>query len=130
MVFLGLDYGHQRIGVAIAVNSIIGTKGWLDWKNKEEIFLRKIKKLCQEERVDKVVVGMSRGSIGEEIKQFVNRLSLRLKLPIELVNETLTSWDAEKIVGWKNKGRVDSVSAALILERYLSLCGDNNLLSS
>lgn len=130
MVLLGLDYGCQRIGVAIAVNSIVGTKGWLDWKNKEEIFLRRIEKLCQEERIEKVVVGISRGSIGEEIKQFVSRLSLRLKLPIELVDETLTSWDAEKMVGWKNKGKIDSVSAALILERYLSLCGDNNLRSS
>ena len=119
MILLGIDYGRRRIGLALAINGIIETKGFVNWqKDRKQVFL-KIKEVCQQEGVEEVVVGLSQGRIGQEIKEFVKELKKVIKLPIKLVDETLTSWQAEKMVGWKNKGKVDAVAAALILERYL-----------
>ena len=121
MVLLGIDYGRHRIGLALAVNSIIETKGWLDWAKKRQESLVKIKKLCQEERVDKIIIGLSGGQMAKETKEFANLLFGMLQLPQDFVNESLTSWQAEKMVGWKDKGRIDTISAALILKRYLGI---------
>ena len=121
MVLLGIDYGQRRIGLALSVNSIIETRGWLDWGKEKEGALDKIKEVCQKEGVDKVVVGISGGKMGQEAEKFGKSLIKMLKLPLEFVDESLTSWQAEKMVGWQDKGRVDSVSAALILERYLGM---------
>jgi len=119
MVLLGIDYGRRRIGLAVAVGSVIETSGFiLCGKDRKKIML-KIKDICQERKVKKVIVGVSEGKMGEEIKEFAKGLKKVIRLAVELVDETLTSWQAEKLVGWKDKGRVDSVSAALILERYL-----------
>ncbi len=119
MNFLGIDYGRRRIGLAVAVNSIIEPRGWLDWGRDKKKALGQISKICQEEKIDKVIIGIVEGIIGREVKTFVRRLTKMLKLPIDFVDETLTSWEAERMVGVKNKGRVDSVSAALILQRYI-----------
>lgn len=116
MKFLGVDYGRKRIGLAVAVNSIVEPKSWLE--NKKGVF-EKIAAICREEEVEKVVVGSVKGKIEKEIQKFAKGLSEVLKLKVFMTNEDLTSWEAEKMVGWKNKGRVDSVAAALILERYL-----------
>lgn len=117
MILLGIDYGRSRTGLALAVESIVETKGYLGM-DKEDIF-KVIKNICLEEKIDRIVVGMSSGVMGEEIKQFAKKLFQVVQLPIIFVDESLTSWEAEKMVGWEDKGRVDSVSAALILERYL-----------
>lgn len=119
MILLGIDYGRKRIGLALAIQGIIETRGFINWqKDRKQTFL-KIKEICQQERVEIIVVGLSQGKMGQEIKEFVEELKKVVKLPIKLVDETLTSWQAEKMVGWKNKGRVDAVAAALILEQYL-----------
>jgi len=120
MVFLGLDYGRCRVGLAIAVNSIVETRGWLDRNNKGDWqLLKQIEEICREEAVSTIVIGISEGSIASETKRFVKKLYEVVKLPVVFTDETLTSWEAERKVGWKNKGRVDTVAAALILERFL-----------
>jgi len=121
MVLLGIDYGRRRIGLAVAIDSVIETRGWLDWGRKKQDSIRRIEKICQEEGVEKMIIGLSEGQMARETRRFGSFLSEVLKLPLEFVDESLTSWQAEKMVGWKNKGRVDSVSAALILERYLEV---------
>ena len=122
MVLLGLDYGRRRIGLAIAVNLIIETRGWLErdrQDREDQPLLKQIEEICCREGVEKVVVGISEGLTALETKRFVKKLSEVIKLPIVFVDETLTSWEAEKKVGWKDKGRIDTVAAALILERSL-----------
>ena len=105
--------------MAVAVGFVIETSGFIPYKKDREAVMLKIKDVCQEKKVEKVIIGVSGGKMGEEIKEFAKGLKKVIGLGVELVDETLTSWQAEKLVGWKDKGRVDSVSAALILERYL-----------
>jgi len=119
MNLLGLDYGRSRIGLAIAVDSIIDTRGFLDYKKLKLGVFDQIKAFVDQEKIDKIIVGTSEGKMSEEISAFVDQLKEFVNLPIELVDETLTSFEAEQMVGWKDKGKVDSVSAALILQRHL-----------
>jgi len=119
MVLLGVDYGRRRIGLAVAVGFVIETSGFIPHRKDREAVMLKIRDVCQEKKVEKVIIGVSEGKMGKEIKEFAKGLKKVIGLGVELVDETLTSWQAEKLVGWKDKGRVDSVSAALILERYL-----------
>ena len=120
MILLGIDYGRKRIGLALAVNNIVEPRKSIVWreKKKEELFL-KIKEICSQEKVEKIVVGLSHGKMGQETRRFVDELKKIVGLPVELVDETLTSWQAEKMVGWRHKNKIDAVAAALILERYL-----------
>jgi len=118
MTILAIDYGRRRFGLALAREGFIETKGFIEYQNLIQA-LTQLKKIILQEEVDLIVVGQVSGAIGREIQRFVQRLEKMIKLPIELVDETLTSWEAERLVGWRNKGRVDRVAAALILERYL-----------
>ncbi len=118
MIVLGVDYGRRRIGLALASEGIIETKGAIEYRKLSQA-LEEIQGLIIREKVELVVVGRSSGAMGLEIDEFVRRLKKMIKLPVELVDETLTSWEAERRVGWRDKSRVNSVAAALILERYL-----------
>jgi len=119
MILLGLDYGRSRVGLAIAVGSIIATRGFLDYKKLKGNVFSEIKNIADQEKADKIIIGTSKSKMGQETEKFIKKLKLIVDLPIEMVDETLTSYEAEKLVGCKDKGRVDSVAAALILKRYL-----------
>jgi len=119
MRLLGLDYGRSRIGLAIAVGSIIDTRGFLDYKKLGSGVFDQIKALANQEKIDKIIIGVSSGKIRTEINRFVSQLKEVVGLPVEQIDETLTSFEAEQMVGWKDKGKIDSISAALILQRYL-----------
>lgn len=115
---LGIDYGFKRIGLAVAVGSIIETRSFL-LNQSSEMAALEIAKICKAEEIERLVIGISPGKVGKEVKRFAGLLTQKLGLKVVLVDETLTSWEAEKMIGWKDKGRVDNVSAALILQRYL-----------
>ena len=68
-------------------------------------------------RPEKVVVGISESKMARKTLVFVKKLQIWLKVPIETIDETLTSYEAGKIK--KNKSEQHAVAAALILQRYL-----------
>jgi len=81
-------------------------------------------------RIAAFVVGQPRHSDGSEHEvaklagKFARRLSARYKLPVMLVDETLTSATAEAELRGvrtraKRKGDVDALAASLILQSYL-----------
>ena len=119
MICLGVDYGRKRIGLALSANGFVRPIGFIVSDKEKKRALLKIGEICRRENVMKVIVGWSRGKMGLEIRSFVDELRKMVKLPVELIDETLTSWQAERMVGWRDKGKVDAVAAALILERYL-----------
>ncbi|TEU02025.1 Holliday junction resolvase RuvX, partial [Candidatus Woesebacteria bacterium] len=85
----------------------------------------KIIKIIKKEKVNKIVIGVSEGQIGEESKKFGEKLGKKVNLPVHFQDETLTTQDAQAlsiIAGIKRKKRralEDAYSAALILRNYL-----------
>lgn len=124
---LGIDYGAKRIGVAIA-HEIARLPRPLTTLENNEYVLAALQQLVKEQGVRQVVVGMPRSMDGEAhtqakvVEVFIQTLDV-LDVPIAVVDETLTSVEAERVLqaqqkGPIEKGAIDAMSAALILERY------------
>ena len=80
-----------------------------------------LKKIFEEvERLapEKIVVGVSEKNMAKKTLTFVDKLKAWVKVPVETVDETLTSVEAEKIKV-KDKQKRHAIAAALILQRYL-----------
>jgi putative Holliday junction resolvase len=140
---LALDYGRARIGMAIAdaQTALAQPLGTLDRINRNED-MRRLRELVREHGVRQIVVGLplrldgTRGDMAEEAARFGQRVHKQLGLPVEMVDERLTSWEAERLLeeqqgrtihaapGKKKKKEnekmgVDAMAAALILKEYL-----------
>ncbi len=142
---LGIDYGRARIGLAIAeVDSALPRPlATLKRVNRNED-MRRLRQLVREHGVGQIVVGLplrldgTRGEIAEEATRFAARVRKQLNLPVTMVDERLTSWEAERLLeeqgghflrlakARQKKGKredarvsVDAVAAAVILKEYL-----------
>lgn len=129
---LGFDFGTKSIGVATGqmitataqpINAIKANDGIPNWDIVE--------KVIKEWQPDLVVVGLplnmdgSEQPITQRAKKFANRLNGRFGVKTALQDERLTTASAKEFIfergGFKalDKGKVDSVSAALILESWM-----------
>ena len=138
-----MDYGRARIGMAVAdaEAGLAQPLGTLDRINRNED-MRRLRELVREHGVRQIVVGLplrldgTRGDMAEEAARFAQRVHKQLGLPVEMVDERLTSWEAERLLE-ETQGRVihvasskkrkkenakpgvDALAAALILKEYL-----------
>ena len=128
MKILGIDYGQKKIGLAIAEGKLAEPYKVIRYKLPDEA-IEKVVKVVIVEEVDKVVVGISEGKMGNESKSFSLSLRDRLIIPVVTFDETLTTQEAQKLAieaGISRKKRrdlEDAFSAALILQAYLDFKG-------
>lgn len=130
---MAFDFGTRRIGVAVGqkllgrgepLAMIAARDGKPDWTQ--------LGKLLHEWRPDLVVVGLplnmddSENEMCARARKFGMRLHGRFHVPVEMVDERLTSYQAKREVvaagGSRNYGRhgVDDRAAALILETWFN----------
>lgn len=132
MRVLGLDVGEKRIGIAIS-----DPMGWTAQghsvlkRGKPESDIAYLNQLCNEFDVEKIILGLPRnmnGSLGNkahEIQEYGNFINEHINLPIEYIDERLTTVSAEKILlqgdvsRKKRKEVIDKMAAVLILQTYL-----------
>ncbi len=133
MRILCLDPGEKRIGVAVSDALGITAQG-LDnvAAESEDDALKTIAELCRRYDVCRVVVGNPlnmNGSAGPASKKavaFASQLHERLSLPVDMIDERLSTAGAEKALlagDVKRKKRrllKDRLAAVLILEKYLA----------
>ncbi|WP_457592664.1 Holliday junction resolvase RuvX [Hydrogenimonas sp.] len=121
-----IDVGLRRIGTAITLDgrSVLPQKPILR-KNREQA-ARDVDAFLREWQIERLVVGLPKsGGSAEEmqrrIRHFVSLLSF--EGAIEYVDEYGSSLEAaERMKGvtrQKRDGKMDSVAAGIILERYL-----------
>jgi putative Holliday junction resolvase len=141
---LALDYGRARIGLAIAEMEAQLPRPLLtlDRVNRNED-MRRLRELAREHGVRQIVVGLplrldgTRGEMAEEATRFAARLRKQLGLPVDMLDERLTSWEAERLLEEQSgrvlheakthakggnkpiRASVDAVAAAVILKEYL-----------
>lgn len=120
MPLLALDLGEKRVGVAISKSKIIAEP--LTTLDYDENFLAKLKDLCREEEIKKIIIGLPKSLSGQEndqerkIRNIAQEIKNELAIKIVLVDESFTT----KIAETKDKkGRVDEEAAVIILEDYL-----------
>lgn len=122
MTILGIDYGQKRIGLAL---SEAGIAEPLEVIQNLPSSLTKILRICTDNRVEEIVIGLSEGILGEEIKEFAAHLSPLVDLPVIFQDETLTTRTAIAKMIEGNKSRKvrqtkkDAFAAACLLQEYL-----------
>jgi len=147
---LSIDYGRTRMGLAIAdANAGLAQPlATLERINRNED-MRRLREVAREHGVQQIVVGLplrldgTRGEMAEEAERFAQRVQKQIGVPVEMVDERLTSWEAERLLeetqgrmlheeksargAKKKKGAakvtVDAVAAAVILKDYLEQQG-------
>jgi putative Holliday junction resolvase len=133
MECLGIDYGERRIGMAWG-NSL-GVATPLPAANQADVEarLQQIAEVIQRRRISRLVVGYPYnmdGSVGfkaREVDAFIAVLEQRFGLPVERVDERLTSHQAKNDLGLRGRserkvraaGVIDSAAACLILQDWL-----------
>jgi len=129
---LGLDLGARRIGVAGCDRTgLIATGLTTLYKTSFESIVTPLKALVQERSVEVLVIGLPYtmdGQIGfqaKKIQKMARRLSEALDLPVEFIDERLTSFEAEQMLIAerrslsKYKALIDQKAAAIILQQWL-----------
>jgi putative holliday junction resolvase len=131
---LGLDVGKRRMGVAGCDGTgLIATGLTTIYRTTWAEDIRQLKEIIEARRVGILVVGLPYnldGTVGFQAKQvqkFGSKISYSLQLPIEYVDERLTSVEAEtqlkaqKNFSTRNKGAIDRRAAAIILQQWLDM---------
>ncbi|MBS3766285.1 Holliday junction resolvase RuvX [Candidatus Bipolaricaulota bacterium] len=129
---LGLDWGSKRIGIAISDregNVALGRPS--HHREDLESDLDYLEELVEGEDVSLVVIGMpfhmngGEGQSAEKVREFKQALEERLPVPVDTMDERLTSSEAERVMiesdlrREERKEKRDRVAATLILQRYL-----------
>lgn len=132
MRIIAFDYGTKRIGIAVTDPLQIIATG-LDTIHPKDI-IDYLKKYLQTEQAELFVVGEPRQMDGSpsqstpHIKGFITLLKKHFpEIPIERIDERFTSKMASAVVAQsgikrsdrRNKERLDTISATIILQSYL-----------
>ncbi|MGO9591110.1 MAG: Holliday junction resolvase RuvX [Candidatus Acidiferrales bacterium] len=129
---LALDYGRKRIGLAVSDELRLTAQPLktLARKNRAED-VRRLREICREQGVARIIVGHpvhmtgEAGPMAEEAARFAARLKKELGIEVELLDERLTSWEAEQTVAGtrsprgRDRAALDDVAAAILLREYL-----------
>jgi putative Holliday junction resolvase len=121
---LALDHGAARCGCAISDPSgTLATPLPAVERPDTKRGLAAIARIVEEQGAERVVVGLPLTLSGHEGEQaaaartFAERLERRVRVPVELYDERLTTRLAERTGGLEN---ADSRAAAHLLESYLA----------
>jgi putative holliday junction resolvase len=130
---LAIDYGRKRIGLAISDELRLTARplATLTRTNRRNDF-RRLREVCREHEIARIIVGHpvhmtgEAGSMADEAARFAERLKKEIGIEVELLDERLTSWEAEQTVGKtrsssrrKRREPLDDVAAAVLLRDYL-----------
>jgi len=129
---LGLDVGRKRVGVAGCDRTgLIATGITTVERTTFERDVEQIRQIISDRQVQVLVIGLPYsmdGSLGfqaRQVQKFATRLAKALNLPVEYVDERLTSFQAEQLLiaenrsPSRNKGLIDRKAASLILQQWL-----------
>ncbi|WP_434580161.1 Holliday junction resolvase RuvX [Sulfurimonas sp. NW15] len=130
MKYIAIDLGLKRIGLAYSAHKEIVTPlPAIIRKNRNQASLE-VKKAIKEWEADAVVIGIPLGGSSEDemrrrIEHFMNLVAFEGEIFYQ--DEAGSSLEAEQMMKGKIKyirdGRVDSLSAMIILQRFLQLKG-------
>lgn len=124
MKFACIDIGLKRIGIAISLTkNIVTPQNAILRKNRNQA-AHDVNAFLKEWEIEKLIVGYPSASddMQKRITHFVKLLELNI--PYEFQEENMSSIEAEDLmkgdIKYKRDGRVDSIAAKIILERYLN----------
>jgi putative holliday junction resolvase len=134
MRILAIDYGSQRIGLALSdpTGTLARPLPFLPAKGDPKL-AREIAALAEKEQVQLILLGLPRhmnGSLGEaaeKVQAFAAALGQATALPIKLIDERLSTVQASRQLHEAGRNsraqrtRIDSEAAAVLLQGYLDI---------
>ena len=127
MKIASIDIGLKRIGVAICLDGkIVLPQDAILRKNRNQA-ARDVKAFLEAWEIELLVVGLPKGGSSEEemerrIRHFVSLLELE-NIRVEYQDEAGSSFEAKELTQGvfrdKRDGKIDSIAAKIILERWL-----------
>lgn len=137
MRVIGLDYGTKTVGVAVSDETKLIAQPLVTIERKQANKLRQtyaaIEAIIAEQDVELIVLGNPKNmnnTEGERVratKEFKEALERRTGLPVVLVDERLTTVEANRILEdtgvalSARKEHIDKMAAAIILQNYLDM---------
>lgn len=142
-VILAIDYGRKRLGLALSDEFGVTSRPYATWTRiNRRRDLARLRELVRKEGIRRIVVGLplhldgTPSEMSEEAKSFAARVEKALGLPVELMDERLSSWEAHETFSKASSGKparrgssgnggskkhtpLDEVAAAIILRDYL-----------
>lgn len=129
---LGLDLGEKRIGVAGCDRLGLMASGLTTIHRRAFAQdMETLQKIIGDRDINLLVIGLPytmEGKIGyqaKRVQRLAQRISETVELPIEFVDERLTSHEAKQLIQQqrrranRDRGAVDRMAAALILQQWL-----------
>jgi len=138
MRLLGLDLGTKTLGIAISdkTNQIATFYKVLRWDSENyDLLFKDLDNIIKENDITDLVLGLPKnmnntlGFASERSFKFKEALEDRYNLNVHLVDERLTTVEAENILleadisRKKRKKVIDGVAASIILDTYLKMKG-------
>jgi putative Holliday junction resolvase len=141
-VTLAIDYGKKRLGLALSDEFGITSRPFATWTRiNRRRDLARLRDLVRQETIRRIVVGLplhldgTPSEMSEEARSFALRVEKAIGLPVEMVDERLSSWEAQETVSQikpskrprsssgrgepTKKNPIDDIAAAIILREYL-----------
>lgn len=124
MKLAAIDIGLKRIGLALCLNGTLVTPQNAILRKNRNQAANDVNSFLKEWEIEKLIVGFPSSSddMQKRINHFVKLLEL--KIPYEFQEENMSSIEAEDMIKgeikYKRDGRVDSLAAKIILERFIS----------
>lgn len=141
-VILAIDYGRKRLGLALSDESGAAAQPFETWTRiNRRRDLARLRDLVRTKAVRRIVVGLplhlngTPSELSEETKRFALRVEKALGVPVETMDERLSSWEAKQTISNANsrprarrsdgsraarRATLDDVAAAVILRDYLA----------
>lgn len=129
---MGIDFGEKRIGVALSDPEGRWAAPLTTLRRKDDkSAVRELAGIAHREEVESLVVGEpvgldgTRGEMAARARRFAERLAEATGLPLEMVNESLTSVEAAErlraagVDPRRNPERLDAVAAQILLQEAL-----------
>jgi putative holliday junction resolvase len=133
---VGIDLGTKRIGVAVSDGLGLTAQPHATIERKGGVRdLQAIAAVAQAVGAERVVLGLPLDPDGEEgraaksARAFAERLQQALGLPVELIDESFSTVEAEEVLlaadlsRARRKQVIDRVAASVILQRWLDARG-------
>ena len=132
MRYLCLDLGRKRIGVAVSDETglIASPVGAIQVGDRAQVF-KQVLRHIEDQAAGKLIIGLPLHMNGDEgieagrAREFARQLSRLTKIPIDFMDERLTSVEADRLMQEagvkreKRKANIDARAAAIILQTYL-----------
>ena len=135
MRIMGLDYGTKTVGVAVSDDRLLIAQPFetITRDNPRQLrkTLHRIEAIIAEKEVGEIVLGLplnmddTEGERAAATREFQAMLERRTLLPVHMVDERLTTVEADQILAEmevprsERKAYIDKIAAAIILQSFL-----------